>query len=411
VALVFLFMLINYADKAVIGLASVPIMSELGLTHTQFGLLGSAFFWLFSVSGVVVGFLANRMSTKTIMLVMALVWAAALLPMSVISSFVALVISRVVLGAAEGPSFPVAVHAVYKWFGNQHRALPTSVVASGAAFGTGVVAPLITWIIVSYGWHAAFGTLGVVGLLWACLWLLLAAEGPERSAAVDAVSSRPIPYRQLLFSRTAVGVYLAGFAAYWVIALNIVWLANYLIKGLHMPPARAAWVIALPSAMQMMLAPCCAYLSQVLSRRGYSSRVSRGLLGASCVVVSGVSMACLPLVKMGALEILLIGLSFSIGSVIFTLGSTLIGEIAPASQRGAMLGITNSIHTLAGLCAPLTMGLIVDVRLDPIEGFRAGFVYAGTLVGVLGLLAAALINPEYDLMRFRRLSFTQREAC
>jgi MFS family permease len=406
VALVFLFMLINYADKAVIGLSSVPIMSELGLSHSQFGMLGSAFFWLFSVSGIVVGFLANRMSTKTLMFVMGIVWAAALLPMSVISSFGALVISRVVLGAAEGPAFPVALHAVYKWFGNQNRALPTSVVASGAAFGTGVVAPLITWIIVYYGWHAAFGTLGVVGLAWACLWLLLAHEGPvERSAVAEPVSSKPIPYRQLLFSRTAVGVYLGGFAAYWVIALNIVWLANYLIKGLRMSPAHAAWVIALPSAMQMLLAPCCAYVSQVLSHRGYSSRVARGLLGASCVIISGVSMACLPLVRMGALEILLIGLSFSIGSVIFTLGSTLIGEIAPASQRGAMLGITNSIHTLAGLCAPLAMGLIVDIRLDPIEGFRAGFVYAGTLVGVLGLLAAALINPEYDLMRFRRLGF------
>ena len=53
--LVFLFMLINFADKAVIGLASVPIMQDLRLDHRQFGLLGSAFFLLFSVSGVVVG--------------------------------------------------------------------------------------------------------------------------------------------------------------------------------------------------------------------------------------------------------------------------------------------------------------------------------------------------------------------
>jgi ACS family D-galactonate transporter-like MFS transporter len=156
--------------------------------------------------------------------------------------------------------------------------------------------------------------------------------------------------------------------------------------------------------MQMVLAPCCAYLSQVLARRGYSSRVSRGLLGASCVIIGGVSLACLPLLRMGALEIILIGLSFSIGSVIFTLGPTSIGEIAPASQRGAMLGITNSIHTLAGLCAPFAMGLIVDIRLDPAEGFRAGFQYAGTFVAVLGLLAAVLINPEYDLLRFRRRS-------
>jgi tetrahydromethanopterin S-methyltransferase subunit F len=76
--------------------------------------------------------------------------------------------------------------------------------------------------------------------------------------------------------------------------------------------------------------------------------------------------------------------------------STLIGEISPTAQRGAMLGITNSIHTLAGLCAPLAMGLLVDVNSDPAAGFRAGFVYAGILVALLGTAAAVLIDPEAD---------------
>ena len=417
--LVFLFMLINFADKAVIGLASVPIMRDLGLDHRQFGLLGSAFFLLFSVSGVLVGFLANRVRTKALMLAMSVTWAAALLPMSVAANFTVLLASRVILGAAEGPAFPVAVHSVYKWFGNQRRALPTSVVASGAAFGTGVVAPLLTWIILHYGWHAAFGTLGVAGLIWALLWLLCAEEGPidqapdpptaaagttaeavTSVATVTAMGTRWVPYRRLLLSRTAMGVFVAGFAAYWIIALNLVWLANYLIKAVHMPPTQAAWVITLPSIMQMALAPLCAYLSLVLTRRGYSSRISRGLLGSLCVVLGGASLASVPFAGSGVLEIALVGLSFSIGSVIFTLGTTLIGEISPPAQRGALLGITNSIHTLAGLCAPFLMGLLVDINADPVAGFRMGFVYAGTLVALLGVVAAALIDPEADLRNF-----------
>lgn len=404
VVLVFLFMLINYADKAVIGLSSVPIMQDLHLSHAQFGLLGSSFFLLFSISGIVVGFLANRFSTKAIMWIMSIVWASAVLPMSWLSNFPVLLGSRVVLGAAEGPAFPVAVHAVYKWFGNERRAVPTSVVACGAAFGTGIVAPLITWIIANYSWHAAFGTLAVVGLIWASFWLALGEEGPIANSTVEGIGAlQPLPYRQLLCSRTAMGVYLAGFAAYWVIALNIVWLANYLIKALHMPPAQAAWIIALPSVMQLLLAPICAYLSQRLTLRGYSSRISRGLFGASCVILSGVSMQALAVVGMGALKVLLIGIAFSVGSVIFTLGSTLIGEISPVSQRGAMLGITNSIHTLAGLCAPIVMGIIADTNQQAIGGFRTGYLYAGALVVILGVLAAVLINPEADLARFRRI--------
>ena len=407
VALVFFFMLINFADKAVVGLSSVPIMQELNLSHAQFGMLGSAFFLLFSGSGVAVGFLANRFSTKTIMWVMGVVWAAALLPMSRISSFAVLVSSRVVLGAAEGPAFPVAVHAVYKWFGNERRALPTSVVASGAAFGAGIVAPMIIWIIDNFGWHAAFGTLGVVGLAWVGLWLVLAKEGSaDPSFGVESGPRQWIPYRYLLMSRTAIGVYLAGFAAYWIIALNLVWLGNYLIKALRMAPAHAAWVIALPSAMQMVLAPGFAYLSQRLSRLGLSSRISRGLVGTLCVIIGGISTACFPFVGMGVLKICLVGLACSIGSVIFTLGPALIGEISPASQRGAMLGVTNSIHTLAGLCAPFAMGRIVDINADPSAGFRTGYLYAGVLVAALGAVAAVLINPEDDLRPFRAVKET-----
>jgi MFS transporter, ACS family, D-galactonate transporter len=395
-------MLINFADKAVVGLASVPIMKELALSHTQFGMLGSAFFLLFFVSGVSVGFLANRFSAKTIMGIMGVVWSATLLPMSVISSFPVLMSSRVVLGAAEGPAFPVAVHAVYKWFDDAHRALPTSVVASGAAFGAGIAAPLIIWIIEHFGWHAAFGTLGVVGLVWVVCWLVFVKERPALSSFGSESGSRQrVPYRELLLSRTALGFYLAGFGAYWIIALNLVWLANYLIKALGMDPARAAWVIALPSAMQIVLAPGVAYVSQRLSLSGLSSRVARGVVGTLCVIIAGLSMACFPFVGVGPLKILLIGLACSIGSVIFTLGPALMGEISSASQRGAVLGVSNSIHTLAGVCAPLVMGRIVDINVNPIGGFRSGYLYVGVLVATLGAVAAVLINPEYDLRRFR----------
>jgi MFS family permease len=115
-------------------------------------------------------------------------------------------------------------------------------------------------------------------------------------------------------------------------------------------------------------------------------------------------MICMALLEVGILKTFLIGLGFSIGSVIFTLGPTLIGEISPAPQRGAMLGITNSIHTLAGLCAPYVMGLIVDVGANPEAGFRAGYLYAGALVAAAGLLAAVLIHPQADLRRFRRFT-------
>ena len=69
--LLFLFMLVNFADKIVVGLAGVPIMNELQLQPEQFGLLGSSFFFLFSISAIVVGFIVNRIATRWVLLALA----------------------------------------------------------------------------------------------------------------------------------------------------------------------------------------------------------------------------------------------------------------------------------------------------------------------------------------------------
>jgi ACS family D-galactonate transporter-like MFS transporter len=75
VVLLFMFMVINFADKAVIGIAAVPIMQELELGLRQFGLVGSSFFLLFAVSSVATGFLVNRVQTRWVLLAMGFIWA------------------------------------------------------------------------------------------------------------------------------------------------------------------------------------------------------------------------------------------------------------------------------------------------------------------------------------------------
>ena len=116
VALLFLFMLINFADKAVIGIAAVPMMQELQLSPREFGLIGSSFFLLFSLSAIVTGFIVNWMQTRWVLLIMGLVWALAQFPMLGTVGFATTVACRVALGAGEGPAYPVALHSAYKWF-------------------------------------------------------------------------------------------------------------------------------------------------------------------------------------------------------------------------------------------------------------------------------------------------------
>ena len=99
------------------------------------GTVGSSFFYLFSIAAIVVGFVVNRLSTKWVIAAMALIWALTQFPMIGMVSFPVLIACRVILGAGEGPAYPVALHACYKWFPNSRRTLPTSIISIGAGVG------------------------------------------------------------------------------------------------------------------------------------------------------------------------------------------------------------------------------------------------------------------------------------
>src|SRR6202012_855159 len=244
--LLFLFMVVNFADKIVVGLAGVPIKKDLGITQEQFGDLGSSFFYLFSISAIVVGFIVNRVAARWVLLAMALIWSVAQFPMIGTVSFTMLLICRVILGAGEGPAFSVAAHAIYKWFPDEKRTLPTAILSQGSAFGVILAMPALNWIIVNHSWHHAFGALGVVGLLWAIAWFVLGKEGPLVPTAAVAANEPQIPYWKLLTSRTFVGCVAATFGAYWALSLGLTWFTSFIIEGLGFSQQQAGYVSILP---------------------------------------------------------------------------------------------------------------------------------------------------------------------
>jgi sugar phosphate permease len=140
--------LINYADKTVVGLAAVPIMEELNLTPKEFGFLGSSFFFLYPFSTILVSLLANRMLAHWLLLGLVAIWSLLQFPMIGTVGFLTLVVCRILLGAAQGPAYPVTVHVLYKWFPDAKRALPTAVVLQGATTGVIVALPTLNWIII-----------------------------------------------------------------------------------------------------------------------------------------------------------------------------------------------------------------------------------------------------------------------
>lgn len=400
--LLFFFMFLNFTDKAIIGLAAVPMMEEMHLTPVQWGNVGGSFFYLFSIAAVIVGFAVNRLPTKWVLAAMALVWALTQFPMIGMVSLPVLIACRVVLGAGEGPAYPVALHAAYKWFPNDQRTLPTSIISIGASVGVTIATPILVYVIYRYSWHAAFGLLGVVGLVWVVAWMVFGEEGTIAEPVVaggDATRDR-VPYLQLLTCRTALGVFIAGFVAYWGLSLLVAWVPPFLLKGLGYSVETTKWLVSATWLAAAIVAPLVGFLSQRSMRRGASSRTARGIPAALFVMASGIIGVMALLLQPGAAQIVLLVVAHSIGGLIYTLGPAIIGEITPVSQRGALLGISNAIYTVAGLFAPELTGHIIAAGPTPAEGYINAFLLSGAIIAAGGFVALLLIRPEADIARF-----------
>jgi len=402
VALLFLFMMINFADKAIIGLAGVPIMTELNLTPKQFGLVGSSFFLLFSISAVVTGFIVNRVQSKWVLMMMGLVWALVQFPMLGTVGIELLIACRIVLGAGEGPAYPVALHATYKWFPDGQRAIPGAVIAQGAALGVVIAIPILNAIITNYNWHYAFGALGLAGLVWVAAWVLLGKEGriEERADTEGAVAAARIPYRDLLLSPTNLASWCAYFGAYFGLALVLSWFTPYLVKGLGFEQAVAGKLTALPFIVGFFVALGGSWLSQRMMRTGSTSRVARGIVSGVAVCLGGLALLAAPYAPNVTTTIILIVAGTTLPSVIYFLAPVILGEITPPSQRGAVLAINGAVGTSAGIIAPYLMGSVIEGATSAAQGYSNGFTVCGVVTLVGGLIGLAFLRPESELVRF-----------
>lgn len=406
VALLFGFMMINFADKVIVGLAGVPIMTDLQLTPKQFGLVGSSFFLLFSLSAVVTGFLVNRIHSKWALLAMGLVWALAQLPMLGTIGVEALIACRIVLGAGEGPAYPVALHAAYKWFPDGRRTLPSAIISQGASIGVIIVVPILTWIITRYSWHYAFGALGVSGLLWVVIWARWGEEGEsdvETKAAGAGRATQHIPYATLLLNPTNIASWCCYFGAYFGLALVLSWFTPWLIKALGFSQAVAGQLTALPFVVGFFVVIGGGWLSEWMMRRGYGSRAARGVLTGVALIIGGFALLAAPYVAGAALKIALVLVGVAVPSIVYATSPAILGEITPPMQRGAILGINSAVGTSAGILAPYLMGSVIQEAASAAQGYSLGFSICGAVTLVGGIVGLLFLDPEAQRARFAAL--------
>lgn len=405
VGFLFAFMLINYADRAVLGLAAEPLMRDLALTPRQFGMVGSAFFLFYSIAAIILGFAINRVQTRWMLFILVMVWSAAQLPMAFAASFSVLLISRMLLGAGEGPAYPAAIHSVFKWFPDARRTLPTAVITQGSAAGVIIAAPLLNWVIINYSWQMAFGALGVVGVLWGLAWLAFSSEGPiSTNVTSGGKSLERAPYARLLFNPTILCTWFATFAAYWALAMLLVWFPSYLRVGLGFSASSLGFWTTIPWVAGAFVVLGVGYLSQRLLLAGYSSRLARAVVVCAAGLGSALCLVALPFVESAAMKLTLVCVGLVLPNAIIVPAQAIMGEVSPVAQRGAILAIGNAVAGCAGVVAPYVTGAYIEGAPTALAGYESAFFVCALVVGAANLLGMIFIRPDAQAAKLAELS-------
>lgn len=240
----------SYIDRQALSLLAPTVRDALGIDHRGYGALTGAFSMAFLVGAPLASRLVDRLGPRSGLALSLVVWSVVSALHGMASSFVALLLLRVLLGASEAPSLPGAARAVRRVLPPGSRSAGYSLLFTGSSLGAIIAAPLVIGLKMAVGWKLAFVAVSVIGLLWLPLWLgatkdsqatLLRPHGEPRQRAEEVswaeVLAQPALKRAIvLLGLTAPAV---GFVYNWYAQLLVERLyegQNDLWKFLWLPP-------------------------------------------------------------------------------------------------------------------------------------------------------------------------------
>jgi MFS family permease len=252
---------VNYIDRATLAVANPLIREELGLSIAEMGYLLSAFLWAYAFSQLPTGAMVDRLGPRLLLTMGLSLWSLAQLLGGLVQNFTQFFGARVLLGLGEAPQFPTGARVVRDWFNQRDRGLATGVFNCASSLGTAIAVPLLTYLMLSFGWRTMFVIMGVAGLIVAALWfalyrnpteiILTATENAYRTQGDPPGQRTKVTFGEwkLLFRfRTTWGMIFGYFGCIYLTWIYTAWLPGYLEIERHMSVKYTGWAAAVPFA-------------------------------------------------------------------------------------------------------------------------------------------------------------------
>lgn len=370
----FLLMLFDFIDRQIIVSMFPHLKAEWDLSDKQLGALVSAVSLTVALGSIPTAILVDRWSRVKSIAIMAGVWSLATIACAFSRNYGQLLAARSVIGVGEAGYGAAGGALLSSIFPARMRSTVLGAFLAAASLGSVLGVILGGVIATHWGWRAAFGVVGIPGLVLALLFLLVRDYKTVRLVQPGG-SGNALGVKgalALLFRpRTVIAMCLGGAMQLFVVGTIYAWLPSFLNRFYGLAPDQAG----IKAAIVVLLGAIGSVVWGLVADRMGRSR---------------------PRAKITTLAMLSVGTT-----VVFV---TAFGFMAPGNGQFALIA-------LGGFLMTATVGPVGAVTIDVVHpglrataaatvalfqnllGLAAGPFVAGVLSDALGLQAAMAITP------------------
>jgi MFS transporter, ACS family, glucarate transporter len=413
---------IAFLDRTNVSIAGARISREFNIDNPHLGWVFSAFLVGYAAFQIPGGVLARRVGPR-LLLALGLAWWAVftvlttLVPPHAAGALLELIFIRGALGAGEAVMYPSANQFIERWFPMPERGKANGIVFGGVGLGSAIAPPLLTAIILRYGWHASFLFCAAAGLGAGAVWFWAARNTPEShpwvgpselativrgrgdpdgviaSRKASSESPAAVPWRKIFTSRSILAITASYFTYGYVSWIFFSWFYIYLseVRGLSL---RSSAVYSIfPFAAMSLGSLLGGVISDWLARH-FGPRAGRCFLPAFALTLTALLLTAGSRVQQAQSASLILACGAGslylaqscFWSVTSDFAGTFAGVVSGAMNMGCQIG--------AAVTASLTP--LIAARF----GWQASFSTA-TALAFLGAAAWLLVDPNARLEQTR----------
>jgi ACS family glucarate transporter-like MFS transporter len=384
----------SYLCRVNVSVAGAQIMNEFGLSQVQMGRVFSAFLLGYALFQIPGGMLADRWGARRVLAVSALWWVIASiliaasgspwLGMKTSAAMLSLLLFRLILGIGEAPTFPAAAQGVSRWIPTHHQGRANGVVIAAIGLGSALAPPLLTGVMVRWGWRTTILVSAIPALAAAIAWIALKEHhlpdpveknGLKADSSTASLGSRSFVLLSLSYT-------LQGYVGY----IFVFWFYLYLVQVRHFDLLRSAIFSSLPWILSIVSIPLGGVISDRLIRGRLGFCWGRRAVPLFGLTLSGIFLALGARTQNAYLAVAYLALSTALVLCVEGPFWATMMEIA-GSRSGAAGGVMNMGSNLGGFISP---------ALTPILASMMGWqnaLYVAAGISILGALMWLGIKP------------------